>query len=149
MGTCPIPSVLPLEWGGGVRRAMQVWVHALGRGTISPWRLQRLLGQLCWLSKPGAGLSCFMVGCYRAMNSDWPRFTRGMARSPGIVLLFNSVAQRYPLGQNEGCGKQAAKTRRRSSSQMGRGAGVQGGKMCRSLGCKEVLVCTDSEVGRW
>ena len=53
---------------GGVQSALRAWVRAVGRGTVEPRRLRKLLGQLCWLSRPGAGLSCFMAGSYRPVG---------------------------------------------------------------------------------
>ena len=81
---------------GGVQSALRAWVRAVGRGTVEPRRLRKLLGQLCWLSRPGAGLSCFMAGSYRALEAGSRVFTRGMARGLGTVLVFSAVAHTYP-----------------------------------------------------
>ena len=74
----------------------------MGRGTIEPRRLRKLLGQLCWLWRPNAGLSYFMAGSYQALDSGARWFTRSMARGLGMVLLFNAVAQSYPPDAHEG-----------------------------------------------
>ena len=86
----------------GLRSALHAWVRATGRGTIEPRRLSKLLGQLCWLSRPNAGLSCFMAGSYLALDSGARWFTRSMARGLGTVLLFSAVAQSYPPDAHEG-----------------------------------------------
>ena len=87
---------------GGLRSALRAWIRAMGRGTIEPRRLRKLLGQLCWLSRPNAGLSCFMAGSYQALDSGARWFTRSMARGLGTVLLFSTVAQSYPPDAHEG-----------------------------------------------
>ena len=87
---------------GGLRSALRAWVRAMGRGTIEPRRLRKLLGQLCWLSRPNAGLFCFMAGSYQALDSGARWFTRSMARGLGTVLLFSAVAQPYPPDAHEG-----------------------------------------------
>ena len=87
---------------GGLRSALRAWVRAMGRGTIEPRRLKKLLGQLCWLSRPNTGLSCFMAGSYQALDSGGRRFTRSMARGLSTVLLFSAVAQSYPPDAHEG-----------------------------------------------
>ena len=87
---------------GGLRSALRAWVRAMGRGTIEPRRLRKLLGQLCWLSRPNAGLSCFMAGSYQALDSGARWFTRSMARGLGTVLLFSAVAQSCPPDSHEG-----------------------------------------------
>ena len=87
---------------GGLRSALRAWVRAMGRGTIKPRRLRKLLGQLCSLSRPNAGLSCFMAGSYQAVDSGARWFTRSMARGLGTVLLFSAVAQSYPPDAHEG-----------------------------------------------
>ena len=87
---------------GGLRSALRAWVRAMGRGTIEPRRLRKLLGQLCWLSRPNAWLSCFMAGSYQALDSGARWFTRSMARGLGTVLLFSAVAQSYPPDAHEG-----------------------------------------------
>ena len=74
----------------------------MGRGTIEPRRLRKLLRQLCWLSRPNAGLSCFMAGSYQALDSGARWFTRSMARGLGTVLMFSAVAQSYPPDAHEG-----------------------------------------------
>ena len=86
---------------GGLRSALRAWVRAMGRGTIEPRRLRKLLGQLCWLSRPNTGLSCFIAGSYQALDSGGRRFTRSMARGLG-TLLFSAVAQSYPPDAHEG-----------------------------------------------
>ena len=87
---------------GGLRSALRVWVRAMGRATIEARRLRKLLGQLCWPSRPNAGLSCFMAGSYQALDSGARWFTRSMARGLGTVLLFSAVAQPYPPDAHEG-----------------------------------------------
>ena len=87
---------------GGLCSALRAWVRAMGRGTIEPRRLRKLLGQLCWLSRPNARLFCFMAGSYQALNLGARWFTRSMARGLGTVLLFSDVAQSYPLDAHEG-----------------------------------------------
>ena len=87
---------------GGLRSALRAWVRAMGRGTIQPCKLRKLLGQLCWLSRPNAGLSCFIAGSYQALDSGARWFTRSMARGLGTLILFSAVAKSYPPDNHEG-----------------------------------------------
>ena len=62
-----------------------------GQERLNVRQLRKLLGQLCWLSRPGAGLTCFMAGSYRALQRGCRHYTRSL----GTVLLFCSVPQMY------------------------------------------------------
>ena len=92
---------------GGLRSALRASVRLMGRGTIEPRRLRKLLAQLCLLSRPNAGPSCFMAGSYQALDSGARWFTRSMARGLGTLLLFSAVALSYPPDAHEGGLQQA------------------------------------------
>ena len=89
---------------GGLRSALRAWVRAMGRGTIEPGRVRKM--QPCWLSRPDAGLFCFMAGSYQALDSGARWFTRSMACGLGTVLLFSAVAQSYPPDSQAGVTQQ-------------------------------------------
>ena len=61
--------------------------------------MERLLGKLCWLGRPNAGLGAFLAGAYAALQRGQGLFGRGVAKGVATVLLFSCVPQATdPLG---------------------------------------------------
>ena len=61
--------------------------------------MERLLGKLCWLGRPSAGLGAFLAGAYTAFQRGQGLFRRGVAKGVATVLFFSCVPQAAdPLG---------------------------------------------------
>ena len=84
-------GALPKCAGGTKRIAHGLLV--LTTGFIASQRLRKLLGQLCWLSRPSAGLSCFMSSSYRALASESHLVHKEHGTWTGTILFFSAVAQ--------------------------------------------------------
>ena len=54
---------------GALVGAFRAWVRGVGRGRLPSKVMERLLGKLCWLSRPNAGLGAFLAGAYRGLQS--------------------------------------------------------------------------------
>ena len=64
--------------------------------------MEQLLGQLCWLGRPNAGLGAFLAGAYSALHRGLGLFGRGVAKGIATVLLFSYVPQTAdPLGRRD------------------------------------------------
>ena len=79
--------------------AFRSWVRGVGRGCLPRCAMERLLGKLCWLGRPNAGLGAFLAGAYTALQRGQGLFRRGVAKGVATVLLFSCVPQAAdPLG---------------------------------------------------
>ena len=74
--------------------AFRSWVRGVGRGRLPTCAMERLLGKLCWLGRPNAGLGAFLAGAYtacwpveRSSPAPWPCRRAGHASAvvPGIM----------------------------------------------------------------
>ena len=101
--------------------------------------LQRLLGQLCWLARPTAGLSPFLSQAYKSLHASSDIFRKGAAKGIAAVLLFACIPQTVPplRGQRHTLFGDAAPTGK-STLRLG-GVSERGG--CRSELCPH-WVCT-------
>ena len=78
---------------GALVGAFRSWVRGVGRGRLPTSAMERLLGKLCWLGRPNAGLGAFLVGAYTALRQGKGLFGRGVAKGVATVLLFSCVPQ--------------------------------------------------------
>ena len=79
---------------GALVGAFRAWVRGVGRGRLPSKVMERLLGKMCWLSRPNAGLGAFLAGAYRGLQSGKGVFGRGVCKGVATVLLFSCVPQR-------------------------------------------------------
>ena len=79
---------------GALVGAFRAWIRGLGGGRLPSKVMERLLGKLCWLSRPNAGLGAFLAGAYRGLQSGKGVFGRGVCKGVATVLLFSCVPQR-------------------------------------------------------
>ena len=97
---------------GAVVGAFRAWVRGVGRGRLPSMAMGRLLGKLCWLGMPNAGLGAFLAGAYSALHRGLGLFGRGVAKGIATVLLFSCIPQQadpwdgviHPLGKFYGRG---------------------------------------------
>ena len=83
---------------GALVGAFRSWVRGVGRGRLPTCAMERLLGKLCWLGRPNAGLGAFLAGAYTTLRQG-----QGVAKGVATVLLFSCVPQAAdPLGD---CGQ--------------------------------------------
>ena len=84
---------------GALVGAFRSWVRGSGRGRLPTCAMERLLGKLCWLGRPNAGLGAFLAGAYTALQRGQGLFGRGVAKGVATILLFCCVPQAAdPLG---------------------------------------------------
>ena len=79
---------------GALVGAFRAWIRGMGGGRLPSKVMERLLGKLCWLSRPNAGLGAFPAGAYRGLQSGKGVFGRGVCKGVATVLLFSCVPQR-------------------------------------------------------
>ena len=79
---------------GALVGAFRAWIRGVGGGRLPSKVMERLLGKLCWLSRPNAGLGAFLAGAYRGLQSGKGVFGRGVCKGVATVLLFSCVPQR-------------------------------------------------------
>ena len=85
---------------GALVGAFRSWVRGVGRGQLPTSAMERLLGKLCWLGRPNAGLWAFLTGAYSGLHRGLGLFGRGVAKGIAIVQLFSCVPQTTnPLGR--------------------------------------------------
>ena len=87
--------------------AFRAWVRGLGRGRLPSTAMERLLGKLCWLGKPNAGLGAFLANAYSSLHRDsgclggvWPKVLQlscSSLASLNRLTLWDSVT--HPLGR--------------------------------------------------
>ena len=88
---------------GALVGAFCAWVRGVGRGKLPKAAMERLLGKLCWLGRPNAGLGAFLAGADATLQQGMGRFGRGVAKGIATVLLFSCIPQAAdPLGDNDG-----------------------------------------------
>ena len=78
---------------GAVVGAFRAWVRGVGRGRLPTCAMEQLLGKLCCLGRPNAGLGAFLAGAYAPPKQGLGRFGRGVAKGVAMVLLFSCVPQ--------------------------------------------------------
>ena len=72
----------------------------MGRARLPSTTMERLLGKLCWLGRPNAGLGAFLAGAYASLHRGLGLIGRGVAKGIAAVLLFAYIPQQAdPLGQ--------------------------------------------------
>ena len=85
---------------GALVAAFRAWVRGVGRGRLPSTAMKRLLGKLCWLGRPNAGLGAFLAGAYASLHEGLGLFGRGVAKGIATVPLFAYIPQQAdPLGQ--------------------------------------------------
>ena len=85
---------------GAMVGAFRAWVRGVGRGRLPSAAMERLLGKLCRLGRPNAGLGAFLAGAYASLHKGLGLFGRGVAKGIATVLLFACIPQQAdPLGQ--------------------------------------------------
>ena len=89
---------------GALVGAFRAWVRGVGRGKLPTVALRRLLGKLCWLGRPNAGLGSFLAGAYRCLQRGLGHFNRGVAKGIATVLTFSCVPQRADVLGDRGAG---------------------------------------------
>ena len=89
---------------GALVGAFRAWVRGVGRGKLLTIALRRLLGKLCWLGRPNAGLGSFLAGAYRCLQRGLGHFSRGVAKGIATVLTFSCVPQRADVLGDRGAG---------------------------------------------
>ena len=85
---------------GALVGTFRSWVRGVGRRRLPSSAMERLLGELCWLGRPNAGLGAFLAGAYSALHRGLGMFARGVAKGIATVLLFSCVPHTAdPLGR--------------------------------------------------
>ena len=65
---------------GALVGAFRAWIRGMGGGRLPSKVLERLLGKMCWLSRPNAGLGAFLAGAYRVCRVGKDYLVGGSAR---------------------------------------------------------------------
>ena len=88
---------------GALGGAFRAWVRGMGHGRLPKCAMERLLGKLCWLGRPNAGLGAFLAGAYTALQRGLGRrLGRGVVKGVVTILPFSCVPHAAdPLGSYE------------------------------------------------
>ena len=87
---------------GALVGPFRAWIQGVGSRKLRMKSLSRLLGQLCCVGRPNAGVGAFLAGGYKSMLSERGHFTRAVAKGVATMLLFSLIPQKTDMRGRRG-----------------------------------------------